>query len=249
MEVVRKYMALPPNICTFLNFSCKTFFFLSVLVPEEQKALKRHEKAASSGKDWLGDISPQTLADSQVAENAVRTKDILVTEQQKENTASFQGQTMSLPVSGHLSLYILLLTGIPSLHCHLNKLISVIFKLLSHSPSSLELLCQGKHPATVSCSCSPGQICCVKAAPMLPLSCGGGAGRAGWQQETKPSWHRVPGKPSLLCWEHPYLQPMVSEDKIENVLNWSSCTPNGLLTNLLPKELSSYISVLLKHVQ
>lgn len=70
MEIVRKYTALPPNIWTFLSFSCKTFFFLSVLVPEEQKALKRHEKAASSEKDWLGDISPQTLADSQVAENA-----------------------------------------------------------------------------------------------------------------------------------------------------------------------------------
>lgn len=81
MEIVRKYIILPPNICTFLNFSCKTLFFLSVLVAEEEKALKRHKKAASSGKDRLGDISPQPLADSQEAENAAQTKDILVTEQ------------------------------------------------------------------------------------------------------------------------------------------------------------------------
>lgn len=49
----QKIHSPPPNICTFLNSSCKRLSSLSVLVPEEQKVLKRHEKAASSGKEWL----------------------------------------------------------------------------------------------------------------------------------------------------------------------------------------------------
>lgn len=46
-----------PHISKFL---LQKVLIPSVLVPEEQKVLKRLYKAASSGKEWFGDTSPQT---------------------------------------------------------------------------------------------------------------------------------------------------------------------------------------------
>lgn len=94
---------------------------------------------------------------------------------------------MSLPVSGHLSLPILILTGIPSLCCHLNRLIYVIFKSLSHlrQPQLSAAPLKREHQVAVCCSCNPGQI------SLMPLW----AGRAGGSRGQSPAGTVAPCPP------------------------------------------------------
>lgn len=145
---------------------------------------------------------------------------------------------MSLPVSGHLSLPILILTGIPSLCCHLNRLIYVIFKSLSHlrQPQLSAAPLKREHQVAVCCSCNPGQISLM---PLWAGRAGGSRGQspAGTVAPCPPRWG-MPRKtrPALLGASLLADNGQWRQNRKCFLLNWSSCTPNCLLTNLLPKE-------------